>query len=123
MGEAVKLLKVDDVATILGIPENAAYEVMNALPHVRIGKRIRVHPDVLDKWMRKGGDAWQRSTSERAADTCGAGGETPAESAGSKAPTRPNLVQLNSRLQGLRERKRLEPIKPRARQLDSKKPS
>jgi fumarate reductase subunit D len=51
MGEKKLLLGVDEVAEMLGIGDRKAREVMLALAHVRIGKLLKIRPEVIDRWI------------------------------------------------------------------------
>ncbi|MEE9208623.1 MAG: helix-turn-helix domain-containing protein [Gemmatimonadota bacterium] len=55
--ETTKLLRAPEVASLLRVPLPRVYELARSgnLPVVHLGRQIRVHPDELDKWMRKGG--------------------------------------------------------------------
>lgn len=52
-----KLLTVPEVAPILRVSEARAYELARdgLLPVVRLGRQVRVDPDVLAEWIRQGG--------------------------------------------------------------------
>ena len=52
-----KLLRIGEVAVILDVPIARAYDLARSgsLPIVRLGRQLRVHPQVLDEWMRAGG--------------------------------------------------------------------
>lgn len=62
----MKLLRIPEVATILDVSEERAYELARsgALPIVRIGRQIRVDPDKLSEWLDAGGaplaGGWRR---------------------------------------------------------------
>ena len=50
------LLDIPEVAKVLNIPKSRAYELsrqQDGFPTVRIGKYIRVHPSVLDQWVKR----------------------------------------------------------------------
>jgi excisionase family DNA binding protein len=57
-----------EVARILDISEQRVYELCRRgiLPHVRIGRQIRIDKKVLEKWIEGGGQAlpggWKRET-------------------------------------------------------------
>lgn len=48
-------LKVDDVATILGISRGSAYELVRRtdFPKIKIGRRIVIPRDAFLKWMEE----------------------------------------------------------------------
>ena len=52
-----KLLSVEDVAPILGVSVARAYELCrtNLLPHIRLGRQIRINPDQLSAFIERGG--------------------------------------------------------------------
>ncbi|NIM47999.1 MAG: helix-turn-helix domain-containing protein [Gemmatimonadales bacterium] len=54
-----KLLRVSEVAAILDVPTARAYSLTRSgtIPAVRLGRQVRVHPEVLDQWIRNGGQA------------------------------------------------------------------
>jgi hypothetical protein len=52
----MQLLTVADVAYRLQISECAAREIVRKLQHVRVGKMFRLRPEVLDRYISKGGD-------------------------------------------------------------------
>jgi len=64
-----KLLKVSEVAAILDVSVARAYELCreNILPHVRLGRQLRVDPDQLQEWIKNGGKAlpggWKKNAS------------------------------------------------------------
>jgi len=47
------LLSVCEVAKLLGIGRNLAYELVreNKLPHIRLGRRIFIPREALQKWL------------------------------------------------------------------------
>lgn len=53
------LLTIEKVALRLGISEARGYELAreNILPVVRLGRQVRVDPDLLDEFIRNGGQA------------------------------------------------------------------
>jgi excisionase family DNA binding protein len=61
-----RLLRIPEVAERLDVTEARAYELARtgALPAVRIGRQIRVHPDQLAEWIQAGGTplpgGWRR---------------------------------------------------------------
>lgn len=48
------MLAVKDVQRIMGIGRDASYVVMNSnsFPTVKVGKKLYVHKEVLDKWLK-----------------------------------------------------------------------
>jgi excisionase family DNA binding protein len=60
------LLSVEEVALILGVSVARAYELCrtNLLPHVRLGRQIRINPDRLNAFIEDGGKrllgGWRR---------------------------------------------------------------
>jgi len=55
-----RLLAVADVAELLQCGSRKARETMLKLPHVRVGKLLRIRRDVLDRWIVAGGDEYTR---------------------------------------------------------------
>jgi excisionase family DNA binding protein len=54
-----KLLRMSEVAALIDTSLPRAYELVRqgVIPGVvRLGRQIRVNPDVLDKWIIQGGD-------------------------------------------------------------------
>ena len=64
-----KLLTIEKVAFRLGITEARGYELArtNILPVVRLGRQIRIDPDALEEFIKKGGQAlpggWKKEAS------------------------------------------------------------
>lgn len=56
---SARLLTVADVAELLRCGRRKAREVMLALPHVRVGKLLRIRPAVLERWTEAGGDEYE----------------------------------------------------------------
>jgi excisionase family DNA binding protein len=54
---SAELLTVEEVAQILRVTKQRAYELcrQDVLPHVRLGRQIRIHPDRLSEWLAHGG--------------------------------------------------------------------
>jgi excisionase family DNA binding protein len=52
-----RLLNMRQVAQRLGVGVQRAYQLAreNKLPVVRLGRIVRVDPDVLEDWIQKGG--------------------------------------------------------------------
>jgi putative molybdopterin biosynthesis protein len=52
-----KLLSVEEVAPILGVSVARAYELCRTelLPHVRLGRQVRINPDQLNAFIESGG--------------------------------------------------------------------
>lgn len=48
-----RYLTVQEVADILAVGNHAVYNLIHseALPHVRLKRRIRIDPDALDEWL------------------------------------------------------------------------
>lgn len=48
-----KLLKVDEVASVLNVTKSFVYQLIRAakLPAVHFGKAVRIHPDDLDQFI------------------------------------------------------------------------
>jgi len=87
------LLSVDDVAEVIGVSPRKAREVMLSLTHVRVGKLLKIRPEVLEAWIKRGGDEWRGSTfGERHG---GHGDTTPTESAGESRRTRQSVGPLS----------------------------
>lgn len=61
-----KLLRVPEVADRLGVTPSRLYDLVRtgALPVVRIGRQLRVHPKQLEEWLAGGGvglrGGWRR---------------------------------------------------------------
>ena len=68
------VLKVDDVKEILQIGRNSAYNFIydNRIPHIKIGKNIRIYKQNLVKFLEEGYD---RNISEIAISEGGIGNE------------------------------------------------
>ena len=45
-------LSPKDIAEILGVHQNTAYEIVNQLPHVMVGRCYRVALEAFEKWIR-----------------------------------------------------------------------
>ena len=64
------LIEVDAVAERLGQTPHAVYRMAREgiLPHVRLGRKVRVDPEVLEEWIRGGGQAlpggWRRDADD-----------------------------------------------------------
>ena len=54
---AERLLRVPEVAVLLRVEPARIYHLIRQglLPVVRLGRSVRVHPDELDRWARRGG--------------------------------------------------------------------
>jgi len=54
-----KCLKVEEVADVLQVPKARVYELCRRglLPHIRLGRQIRIPMVVLDKFIEDGGKA------------------------------------------------------------------
>lgn len=52
-----KLLRIEEVAEILGVSRARCYELARKglLPAIRLGRRLRVDPTRLDTWLAEGG--------------------------------------------------------------------
>lgn len=61
-----KLLKITAVARILDVSEERAYALARdgLLPHVRLGRQIRVDSEALERFIKNGGkalsDGWRK---------------------------------------------------------------
>lgn len=55
-----KLLRIPEVARILDVTEDCAYELAREgiIPVVRVGRQIRVHEGQLRQWIASGGQAY-----------------------------------------------------------------
>lgn len=51
------LLTVEEVSKRLSVPKSRAYELVrrDLLPVVRIGRQVRIDPEELEAWIRRGG--------------------------------------------------------------------
>ena len=49
----MKLLNVQEVAELLGVKKSTIYQWIHQgfIPHVKIGKLVRLKPDVVMKWL------------------------------------------------------------------------
>ncbi len=63
---SLNLLKINSVAKILDVSEDRVYTLAREgiLPHVRLGRQIRIDSQVLEEFIRGGGKAlpggWRR---------------------------------------------------------------
>ena len=48
-----KLLNIEDICNLLGIGKNTAYQLVKSIPHIKIGRRILVREDDLEKYIEK----------------------------------------------------------------------
>lgn len=56
MENNLKLLNVDEARAILGVGRNVMYGLINSengIPHIKLGRQIRIHPDDLTAWLRQ----------------------------------------------------------------------
>ena len=61
-----QLLRISAVARLLSVSESSTRRLIrkNVIPSIRIGRQIRVDPESLREWLRRGGaGAWKRSIS------------------------------------------------------------
>ncbi len=64
--QEARLLKAGTVAEVLDVTEARVYDLcrQNILPHVRIGRQLRISPTQLDEFIQNGGQAmaggWKR---------------------------------------------------------------
>ena len=49
---SLEYLSVKEIAQILNIHINTAYDLTRKLPHIKVGKTYRVATKVLEKWIR-----------------------------------------------------------------------
>ena len=62
----MQLFRIPEVAKMLSISPERAYELARsgALPVVRLGRQLRVDPNALAEWVKKGGKSlpggWRR---------------------------------------------------------------
>lgn len=54
---AARFLTPQDVQARLRIGRSSAYELVQRLPHVKIGRSLRLREDVLEQFLSEGGDA------------------------------------------------------------------
>lgn len=89
------LLSVVDVRAVLGVADRKAREIMLALPHVRVGRLLKIRPEVLDRWQQRGGDTytWPTSTQSKEPDSSGAGASTLPDNDGTSRRSRPTRRQ------------------------------
>lgn len=54
-----RLYKIHEVAVILDVSEDRVYSLAREglLPHVRLGRQIRIDSDILDEFFKTGGKA------------------------------------------------------------------
>ncbi len=54
----MRLLRVPDVAKLLDVTRGRAYALIRegVIPAVRLGRQVRVDPEVLRIWLSQGGD-------------------------------------------------------------------
>ncbi|RPJ32472.1 MAG: DNA-binding protein [Planctomycetaceae bacterium] len=63
---SAELLTIDELSHILKVSRQRAYELCRTgvVPHVRLGRQIRVHPGQLQEWLANGGRSlaggWRR---------------------------------------------------------------
>ena len=63
---SMKLLRIPSVAQILDVTEDRVYSLARdgVLPHVRLGRQIRVDSDALEEFIKNGGKSlpggWRR---------------------------------------------------------------
>jgi excisionase family DNA binding protein len=57
MEAQMKLMSIETLAGVLGVPRSRAYELLrrNVIPVVRIGRQVRVAEDALRAWITSGG--------------------------------------------------------------------
>jgi excisionase family DNA binding protein len=61
-----ELLTIEELSHILRVSRQRAYELCRTgvIPHVRLGRQIRVHPGQLQEWLADGGrglpGGWRR---------------------------------------------------------------
>jgi excisionase family DNA binding protein len=60
-GDNMQLLTLAEVARRLGVCDKTARKVVQQLPTVRVGKRVRYRSDVLENFVERGGLTIQRS--------------------------------------------------------------
>lgn len=67
-----RLLTAAEVAEILAVTPARVYELVrqDVLPHVRLGRQVRIDPDRLEEWIAAGGQAlpgvWRRAAEDDA---------------------------------------------------------
>jgi len=51
-----KMLKPEEVAKLCGCSKITIYKMVNdgKIPHVRIGRNVKFHPESIEKWLRGG---------------------------------------------------------------------
>lgn len=68
-----RLLTAAQAAEILAVSPARVYELMRCglIPHVRIGRQVRIDPAALEAWIAAGGQAlpggWRRAAEDDAA--------------------------------------------------------
>lgn len=64
------LVDVHEVATRLGESPHAVYRMAREglIPHVRLGRKLKVDPEQLERWIEEGGQSlpggWRREPAE-----------------------------------------------------------
>lgn len=67
-----RLLTAAEAAEILAVTPARVYELVrqDVLPHVRLGRQVRIDPDRLEAWIAAGGQAlpggWRRAAEDDA---------------------------------------------------------
>lgn len=46
-------LGINDLRDILGIRESSAYALMHRLPHIKVGKTLRVNRVAFEQWLKE----------------------------------------------------------------------
>lgn len=49
-----EFLNAKQIAEVLGISTDTAYGVVHHLPHVKVGRALRVRTEIFEKWIRDG---------------------------------------------------------------------
>jgi excisionase family DNA binding protein len=62
-----KLLKIDEMAAVLGVSRPKAYELTKSagFPVTRIGRALRVSPRLLDEWVAEQAGKGKLDTTDR----------------------------------------------------------
>jgi excisionase family DNA binding protein len=62
----MRLLDVEEVASVLGVGRWRVYELARAgvVPHVRLGRSVRFSEDLLRAWIEAGGSGFEKTRSE-----------------------------------------------------------
>jgi uncharacterized protein (DUF4415 family) len=111
------LLSVKEVCELVGVKDHKAREIMLSLPHVRVGKLLKISTDVIDRWFKSGGNEYQcrASTKRREPGSSGAVDEASTGSVGTSRRSKPNRLPRSLPLEKLSDALLLTPVGKRKR--------